>query len=152
MGMSGRDKFIAYLERFYSRLPDSPKRGFRLKVLITSRPYDRIERGFSKLTKIIPTIRLAGEEESDKISHEIGLAIEAMVKDIAEKRGLQEEQRSVLQRRLGEIPNRTYLWLYLTLNEVEKGLGKTLKKLLKIIDTLPATVEEAYEKILVRGV
>ncbi|KAF2184492.1 hypothetical protein K469DRAFT_186225 [Zopfia rhizophila CBS 207.26] len=149
---SDRNVLIAHLERFYSRSVDKSKRGSKLKFLVTSRPYNEIERGFSRLIQSIPTIRLAREEESEKISHEIGIVIEAKVKDIAEKRGLREDVRSSLQRRLCEIPNRTYLWLHLTLDQVEKAIGKTQKKLFNIIDTLPRTVEEAYEKILARCV
>ncbi|KAF2802723.1 uncharacterized protein BDZ99DRAFT_199229 [Mytilinidion resinicola] len=143
-----QDKLITYLKRFYSRLSHKPTRSSKLKFLVTSRPYSEIEREFSGLTLDVPTIRLAGEEESDKISHEIGIVIGAKVKEIGKKRKLAEDVQFSLQRRLCEIPNRTYVWLNLTLNEVEKGMGKTQKKLLKVIDTLPRTVEEAYEKIL----
>ena len=147
---SDRDKLIACLQRFYSRSLGKPRQESKLKFLVTSRPYTEIERGFSDLTHIIPTIRLAGEGESEKISHEIAFVIEARVRHIAKKRKLTEDARLSLQKRLYEIPNRTYLWLYLTLDQVEKGIGKTKKKLLDTINSLPESVEEAYEKMLVR--
>ncbi|KAF1835671.1 hypothetical protein BDW02DRAFT_629345 [Decorospora gaudefroyi] len=147
---SDRDKLITYLERFYRRSVDKSNRGSKLKFLVTSRPYNEIERGFSRLTRNIPTVRLAGEDESEKISQEIAIVIEAKVRDIAEKRKLKDNVRLSLQKRLCEIPNRTYLWLHLTLDEVEKARGKTGKKLLDVINKPPRTVEEAYEKILGR--
>ena len=145
-----RYKLITRLEDFYGRYIDEPKRQSKLKFLVTSRPYSDIEYGFSKLTRDVPTIRLAGEEESEKISQEIGIVIEAKVKEIAERCRLNDHLRSSLRTRLCEIPNRTYLWLHLTLDEIRSKIlrGKTEKRLLAIIDTLSGTVEEAYEKIL----
>ncbi|KAF2494972.1 hypothetical protein BU16DRAFT_590252 [Lophium mytilinum] len=149
---SDRDKLITCLERFYNRLSKSSVPGSKLKFLVTSRPYSEIGRRFSSLTYDVPTIRLAGEGESEKISLEIGIVMKAKVEEIAKKRRLAEDVRSSLHRRLSRVPNRTYLWLHLTLDEVEEGLGKTQKKLLKTINTLPRTVEEAYEKILAKCV
>ena len=36
------------------------------------------------------------------------------------------------------------------MEEIKNTLGQTRKKLLKVVDTLPKTVEEAYKKILAR--
>lgn len=145
-----RDKLIVQLERFYSTALGKLKLESKLKFLVTSRPYDEIERRFRILTRQVPTIRLAGEEESEKISREIGAVMEAKVKEIAEELDLDEDVQSSLHDRLCEIPNRTYLWLHLILDEIKNALGQTKKKLLKAVDTLPRTVEEAYEKILAK--
>ncbi|OCK93014.1 uncharacterized protein K441DRAFT_613744 [Cenococcum geophilum 1.58] len=145
-----RDKLIVQLESFYSSALGTLKLESKLKFLVTSRPYDEIERRFRILTRQVPTIRLAGEEESGKISREIGAVIEAKVKEIAEELDLDEDVQSSLHDRLCEIPNRTYLWLHLILDEIKNALGQTKKKLLKVVDTLPKTVEEAYEKILAK--
>jgi hypothetical protein len=147
---SDRNKLINHLDHFYTRSVKKSK----LRFLVTSRPYHDIENGFFNLTRIVPTIRLSGEEESDSISREIEIVLEDKIKNIAEKEELGEEVRSSLQKRLCEIPNRTYLWLHLIMNEVKeaiaKGKGITEKKMLKVINILPKTVEEAYEKILAR--
>jgi transcription termination factor Rho len=147
---SDRDKLINRLEDFYCRHLDEHERESRLKFLVTSRPYSDIERGFSELTRNIPTIRLAGEDESEMISQEIGIVIEAKVREIAERCRLSDPLCSALRKVLCEIPNRTYLWLHLTLDEVKSKIskGKTETKLLSLINTLPRTVEDAYEKIL----
>ena len=143
-----RDKLIANLELFYTGPSEAKNRDSRLKFLVTSRPYREIELRFSKLTRSIPAVRLAGEEESHNISREIGSVIKNRVKDIAERRGLKDEVRFALEDRLCRIPHTTHLWLHLVLDQVEQGIGKTEKKILEIINTMPHTVEEAYEKIL----
>ncbi|KAJ4303376.1 hypothetical protein N0V90_002269 [Kalmusia sp. IMI 367209] len=146
-----RNILIKFLERFYTCASRSSTSGSILKFIVTSRPYSDIERYFRTLTKEVPTIRLAGEEESDKISTEIEIYIKAKVKEILSNRDVGWEVQYALQKRLSETPNRTYLWLHLTLDEVESTLGNTKKKLLKAVDTLPKTVEEAYSSILARS-
>jgi formylmethanofuran dehydrogenase subunit D len=147
---SDRDKLIACLERFYGRPSNEADRGSKLKFFVTSRPYPEIELKFSNLTRGFPTIRLADDNESGKITREIGLVIDARVKEIGERRGLRDDVQLALQMRLCEIPNRTYLWLHLALDQVENGMGKTEKRLLKLIETIPTTVDDAYEKLLTR--
>jgi hypothetical protein len=104
-----RNKLINYLEVFYTRSVDTPKQGSSLKFLVTSCAYSGIECGFSKLIQNIPTIRLAGEDESGKISNEIGIIIEVKAKEIAEIYKLSDDLRLSLQRRLFQILNRMYL-------------------------------------------
>jgi hypothetical protein len=150
--VADRNKLISHLEDFYRHSDNTSQRGSKLKFLVTSRPYGEIELEFSPLISSVPTIRLAGEDESDKISNEIGFVIQAKVKEIAETCKLTDRLQSLLHKRLCEVPNRTYLWLHLTLDEVRSKIrkGKTEKKMLTIINTLPSTIEEAYEAILER--
>ena len=143
-----RDKLIRKLEEFYKASAKHSRTGPSLKFLVTSRPYQQIELRFFPLTKCVPTIRLAGEEESDAISGEINVVIKAKVQQIGEELGLSETVQSSLEKRLSEISHRTYLWLRLIWDELCKALSKTEKKLLKVIDELPTTVEEAYEMLL----
>jgi hypothetical protein len=143
-----RDKLIRKLEEFYKASAGHSRTGPSLKFLVTSRPYQQIELRFFTLTKCIPTIRLAGEEELDAISGEINIVIKAKVQQIGEELGLSETVQSSLEKRLSEISHRTYLWLRLIWDELRNALSKTEKKLLKVIDELPTTVEEAYEMLL----
>ena len=147
---SDRNKLISWLDHFYRRCPGKPNRGAKLKFLVTSRPYNEIELSFSKLIRDIPTIRLAGETESEAISREIEIVMKARVDEIADERDLDDDVRFSLHRRLSQIPSGTYLWLHLTLDAARYALGTTKNKLLKVINTLPESVEEAYEKILAR--
>ena len=122
--------------------------GSRLKFFVTSRPYQEIERRFSKLSKCIPKIRVAGEKESKAISREINMVIKAKVKRIGEDLDLSKTVQSSLQNRLSEIPHRTYLWLKLVEAQIRESAGETETKLLKLIEELPTTVYKAYEKLL----
>jgi len=148
--LSYREKLITRLETFYKHSVPRSDRESKLKFLVTSRPYSEIEREFSSLTRDVPTIRLAGENESESISQEIALVIEAKVWDIAAEKDLSDNVRLALQHALCDVSNRTYLWLYLTLDEIKKARGKTKKKMLDLIENPPRTVYDAYEKILER--
>lgn len=118
-----RQKLIGRLEALYTGPAIHSGRGSRLKFLITSRPYRHIEIQFSKLAKEVPTIRLAGEEESDAISHEIGIVIRAKVEEIGEQQELDKSVQSSLEQKLVETPNRTYLWLKLIWEEISNVLS-----------------------------
>jgi Ankyrin repeats (3 copies) len=145
-----KDNLIEKLEQFYTASAKHPRTESRLKFLVTSRPYQQIELRFFKLIKCVPTIRLAGEEESKTISQEINVVIKVMVEQIGEELGLNETIQLSLEKRLSGIPQRTYLWLRVIWDEVRNALGKTENKLLKMIEELPKTVEEAYEMLLRR--
>lgn len=119
----------------------------RLKFLITSRPYYDIEESFDQ-----NTLRLAGEDESDTIKYEIDLVIKERVSKIASRKRLDPKTRAALQDRLLQTENRTYLWLHLTLDRVERGFGlATPKKMRAFIDELPRTINQAYEAMLDRS-
>ncbi|CAG7980422.1 unnamed protein product [Penicillium salamii] len=145
-----RDRLIKELERFYTRSQERGQTKSRVKFLVTSRPYGDIEWGFGELTHRYPTIRLAADDEWKKISEEIQVVMEAKVDEIVEKRRLSNQIRKGLKRRFAQIPSRTYLWLYLTLDVLKTCLGQTEKKLLRRINELPKNVEQAYEEILQR--
>jgi hypothetical protein len=147
---SDREKLITHLEDFYNDSISRSDQGSRLKFLVTSRPYREIEDKFFTLTQRFPTIRLAGEDESEKISQEIALVIETEVGKIAAQKGLNDKVRIALQNALYKIPNRTYLWLYLTLDGLREAMGTTEKKLCHVIQNTPRTIFDAYEKILER--
>ncbi|KAF8863616.1 hypothetical protein BDZ45DRAFT_583384, partial [Acephala macrosclerotiorum] len=121
----------------------------RLKILVTSRPYENIDRRFKSLTRAIPTIRLRGEEESKAIGEEINLVIRALVPDLAIELDLPSSVEQHLLDRLLSIPNRTYLWLHLIINQIRISSGvSTTSRLGRIISEIPPTVEAAYEDIL----
>ncbi|KAF9893432.1 Nuclear factor NF-kappa-B p100 subunit [Aspergillus nanangensis] len=124
--------------------------GSKLKFLITSRPYKDIERPIRSLASRIPIIQLNAEDETKNIRDEISIVVVKELEEIAVELELPEDVRSSLQQRLSEIPNRTYLWLRMILSEIRSAPGRSPKKLLRVIDNLPETVEQAYEKILER--
>ena len=69
---------------------------------------------------------------------------------ISKELGLSEEVEFSLRRKLLDIPHRTYLWLRLILDEILNALSWAEPTLLDVINTLPTTVEEAYERLLAK--
>ena len=123
-----------------------------VKFLVTSRPYAYIGTDFNSEIEDMTSISLRGEEESDKISSEINLVIRHEVPKLAKAREppLKTQVQENLIERLTTIPHRTYLWLHLILEEIREDLSSTSTGLGKIIGSMPRSIEEAYETILVR--
>lgn len=113
-----RYRLINLLKEFYNESSSSARRPSNLKFLVTSRPYHGIEIRFRELVHKVPTIRLAGEEESKAISEEIQLVSRARLTQIAMEGGLQTGVRDLLEEKLLSIPNQTYLWLHLIFEEI----------------------------------
>lgn len=121
----------------------------KLKCLLTCRPYEQIVSRFQCLRDHFPNIRIPGEEESDAISEEINCVITYRAIRLSKENNLPPEIKKYLEHRLRDIPNRTYLWVFLIFNYLEKEtFKKTLKEVESIITTLPKSINEAYEQIL----
>jgi ankyrin repeat protein len=148
-----RDRYILIdlLKKFYSHSSTTARRRSSLKFLVTSRPYYGIEIRFQELVDKVPTVRLAGEEESLAISKEIRLVIRTKVAQIASERRWTTQVRDLLTAKLTGIPNRTYLWLHLILEEIRETFDSTVKKLSVVVEKLPESVYDAYERILARS-
>lgn len=58
--------------------------------------------------------------------------------------------QNALIKHLKEIPHRTYLWLHFILEAIRKSLDSTAIRLERLIEKLPRTIEDAYEKILAK--
>ncbi|KAL4969607.1 nucleoside phosphorylase domain-containing protein [Aspergillus stella-maris] len=142
---SGRSKLIRSICKLYT--VDNKA---RIKFLLTSRPYTEIRQKFHSLEQAVPVIHLSGEneEEMQKISREIDIFVKAKVKDIGEKMNMRDDERSLLLKKLTRVPNRTYLWVYLTLDYIESSIDIDKFGIIEITSHLPETVNEAYEKIL----
>lgn len=143
-----RRKFINFLTQFHLEGANSV-RGFHLKFLVTSRPYQDIELEFNDIPEP-QSIRLTGEDSNADISQEIDFVIRDRVKQVGRKLNMSSEVQQALQEKLLAVQHRTYLWLHLVMQEVEHSLRKTTKAFLQKTSSLPTTVEDAYEKILGR--
>ncbi|GAB1206414.1 hypothetical protein APSETT445_005101 [Aspergillus pseudonomiae] len=121
-----------------------------LKFLITSRPYEHIRRGFWELEAQLPKIHLSGENEVEieKIMKEIDLVINERISQIGKQKSLEIQECEFLQEQLTSIPNRTYLWVSLVIDVIENTTGFTKGDVRRAIQSLPRTVDDAYEKIL----
>ncbi|ELQ33829.1 hypothetical protein OOU_Y34scaffold00870g6 [Pyricularia oryzae Y34] len=113
-------------EHFHKARPKS------LKILLTSRPYQGTIQHIQKLENSFPNIRIKGEDDSETISEEINAVIEHRVNQI---HNLDTTLKKHLEERLKE----------------ETTFKRTLRGIDSAIQTLPATVNEAYEKILSRS-
>jgi len=125
-----------------------------LKFLLTSRPYGEIRRDFKPLeVPGLPVIHLSGESdvEREKISGEIDLFIKARVHDIWDRNYLRNDERDLLLQQLTRVHHRTYLWVHLTLDLIEKDKNIDKTGIVNATSQLPNTVDEAYNKILCKS-
>ncbi|KAL8299273.1 hypothetical protein RB593_009254 [Gaeumannomyces tritici] len=119
------------------------------KILMTSRPYEGTIQHIQRLEKSFPNIRIKGEDDSETIREEINSVIECRVSRMEK---FDDDLKAHLKKRLMNITHRTYLWLYLVFEHLEHtAVKKTVLGLDKALGDLPATVNEAYEKILTRS-
>ncbi|KAL4945260.1 hypothetical protein BDV06DRAFT_45292 [Aspergillus oleicola] len=146
---SGQVQLVDRLNQLYNRHTTT----VGLKLILTSRPYDSIQRGFQALEHECPTIHLHGEGEDqvEKIAAEINIVVEHRVYELAIRLQLLPNERKILVSELSCIPNRTYLWIHLVLDTIERSISVTPGNLRAIIRELPRDVDEAYNRILLRS-
>ncbi|KAH7122358.1 ankyrin repeat-containing domain protein [Dendryphion nanum] len=124
---------------------------FNLKFLLTSRPYGVIRRNFQPLQiegSLLIHLRGEGDSEMVKISQEIDVFIRARVQDVGKSLMLEHDEQNFLLKRLLRVPNRTYLWVHLTLDLIQSDLDISKTRIHEATSRLPETVDEAYDKIL----
>ncbi|KAK6495180.1 hypothetical protein TWF481_003207 [Arthrobotrys musiformis] len=147
---SDRSRLISKLKELYGNPTD-----ISLKFLVTSRPIREIVHALRPLE--IPESFLIhlngdGDEEKKMISQEIDVFIDSRVREISTKLPLGNGERGLLSERLKCTENRTYLWVYLILDLIEKGpnisIGIDRDVINNVTSQLPVTVDEAYERIL----
>lgn len=119
-----------------------------LKFFVTSRPYHDIQHRFDRRI-----VRLAGEEETELVKQEIDLVIRHRVPKVASQLNLDANTQCILQQRLLDADNRTYLWLHLILEDILKRSVRvqTPKKLERFMNELPTSIYEAYDHMLQRS-
>jgi ankyrin repeat protein len=145
----GRTQLVQALCKLYGT-----RTNFNLKFLLTSRPYGGIRRDFQSLEiPGMPIIHLSGENdtEMEKISKEIDIFIKARVQGIGAKLKLTTEEEGLLLEGLMRVPNRTYLWVHLTLDLIESDPDIDKYGIVKATHNLPKTIDEAYDRILCKS-
>ena len=144
---SGRFQIIDALNTLYTKTISS-QHNTHFKFLVTSRPYLDIERRFKILIHSFPTIRPYGEKDTEAISEEINIVIEQRCLELGRELDLDKSEQTALELGLFSMTHRTYLWLKLIFEVIRNELSLTQQRLQRIIDTLPTTIEQAYEAIL----
>lgn len=125
-----------------------------LKLIITSRPYDRIRDAFFAAGLDLEAVLLAGENdtERDEISKEVDLVVQSRVQTFRRLRKWKTKEEDdahvLISKHLSAVSNRTYLWVSLIFPELEKHAATAKGDFAKILRGLPLTINSAYEKIL----
>ncbi|QYS97233.1 NACHT_N domain-containing protein [Trichoderma simmonsii] len=123
----------------------------RLRFLITSRPYETFKMSFDRLTTSPAYLHFDGDDKSGQIGQETNLVIDVRVDYITSS--FTTEDRNKISQRLKDMESRTYLWLHLTLEIIERNMSAYSRRLdmEEFLSKLPSTVSDAYEKILSRS-
>lgn len=143
-----RRRLTDKLSSFYQHSTKEQQKRKWLKFLVTSRPYDNIASSFAPIKSSFPEIRLRGEDENVAIQKEIMQVIKIKIKGLAEWRNLGHTKSQQLEQQLMGMKNRTYLWLQLVFGSIEETFQNSLRPDEQEIEALPASVEDAYERIL----
>ncbi|RSM06849.1 hypothetical protein CEP52_005526 [Fusarium oligoseptatum] len=123
----------------------------KLKFLITSRAYMQIPQDHEGLTARHIPINLSGDEDEGvnaQVSKETDIAIKARVNHLQEKLGLGDEETQLIRNKVTLVKNRTYLWAHLAFDAMEKSLRLERNNLEATINSIPRSLNEAYEMIL----
>ena len=121
----------------------------KLKLFMTSRPYEHVVSELHNLSEAFPRIRIPGEDESETISQEVNCVVRYRVDQFAKEKGLADEMKACLEEQLLKMEHRTYLWVYLVFDYLEGCCFKrTPKGMASEFSKLPENVDQAYERIL----
>ncbi|KAK4097635.1 hypothetical protein N658DRAFT_489072 [Parathielavia hyrcaniae] len=122
----------------------------KIKLLVTTRGYPEILKLFANFSR--GCVHLAGEskEEVDQIQNEIATVVDYRLDRLGAERGFSDARKEVLRRSFQHKggQQRTYLWVRLVFEVLESNLRDQLRVWQGIINTLPQTVYDAYDKLL----
>ena len=123
-----------------------------IKFLVTGRRDQIIERRLSRLGQSMTFFHASDPGGvPTEIEAEISQYLKWKVQEVGHDLRLEDAVRQSLEDKLMGTVNRTYLWLHLIFREIENSVGVSrMTGLQRIIDTLPTSVSEAYQKILGR--
>ncbi|KAI9794399.1 MAG: hypothetical protein M1816_005468 [Peltula sp. TS41687] len=144
---SGRDFLIKSLVRFYKEVEGQKTDRNSLKLIITSRPYDSVERLFRKH----PIIRLKAEDETGAISLDIERVVKAKVDELGAHWGLSARVLTRLRDDLIQSADRTFLWVSLILQLLEESARTSEATFQKILCQPPIGLDAVYENMLRRS-
>ena len=143
-----RSQLLEKLVSFFAHIEAHKGSSYKIKFLVTSRPYDDLEERFRSLSGVSTYLHFDGDDKSQRIGQEINLVIDHEMPRIA--RGFSVEHCERISDRLKEMDNRNYLWLFLTLDIIRGSRSKYSKmsSIESLLSRLPSKVSDAYEEIL----
>lgn len=142
-----RKKFVENLDRLYADTDLCASA--RIKFLITSRPYDDIERSLLPLSRrTIDYYRFDADERHHQISKDISLVIDSKIDILSKAFGGEGLQK--IANTLKSQGTKTYLWLQLTFGIIndDPSLYSRSGDVEALLSKIPSEVSDAYEKIL----
>ncbi|GKT61520.1 ankyrin repeat protein [Colletotrichum tofieldiae] len=138
-----RNRFIDQLVATFSAQCSSAT-GAKLKFIVTSRPWPSIESRFRNLL----AIRLRGENESPALSKDVEKVIEHRAKELKKSSALSAEASSMVEKVLSEGADRTFLWVSLVFDSIERLQSRKLSSIEKSLVSLPSDLDQLYENAL----
>ncbi len=141
----GRDRLIDFIDE-HSQGPQLSS----LKLLVTARPYESILNSFGRFQSHFINLE-TGDDEIAKISEEINLVIDERLEQLATRKRNRPPPNVIeeIRKKLRSTQNRTYLWLRLIFELLDKNWKNTSQKdWLKPVREIPQTLNEVYESLL----
>ncbi|KAI3546788.1 hypothetical protein CSPX01_04030 [Colletotrichum filicis] len=135
-----RNRFISQLVGSFST-SNSEKPAGNLKFLVTSRPWPSIESRFRNLL----SIRLRGENESLSLSKDVERVVEHRVRELKMSSALSEDASTMVIKALTEGADRTFLWVSLVFDAIERLQSRKLSSIKKSLGSLPDNLDQLYE-------
>jgi hypothetical protein len=137
------------MQHLKTQVRNSESSNAKLKLFMTSRPYEHVVSELHSLSEAFPRIRIPGEVESETISQEVNCVIRYRVDQFAKEKRLSDEIKACLGDWLLKVEHRTYLWVYLVFDYLKDShFKRTPKGIASAFVTLPKSVNKAYEQIL----
>ena len=99
---------------FFAHIEAHKGPSYKLKFLVTSRPYDYLEERFQSLSGVSTYLHFDGDDKSQRIDQDINLVIDREMPRIA--KGFSVEHCKCITVRLKAMNNRINLWLFLTID------------------------------------
>lgn len=131
-----------FLERVRALLGKRPGENTWVKILLTSRPTERVRFALHFLESELDDDHrehfrhLPGDDQnpSSLIQTEVKIVVENRITKIVESHGLSSEEEACLRENLGQLPKSTYLWVNRILTAIETDTqfsDKQVKSLVK---------------------
>ena len=94
-------------------------------------------------------IRLHGEDETEAITHDVSLVIDARLDSLVKNGRMWEADAALLKTAFKLHADKSFLWVQLALNQIEdSGYEKPEAELVAILDELPEGLTELYDFLL----
>lgn len=134
-----RNRLLTEIITLISTRHASRSKSSCIKFLVTSRP----QFGHQYTSNILQI-----DSTLENVDRDLRLVIRSKVEGIVRRTGCGPEVRNYIENALYSKSDRTFLWVHLVLRMLEAELGASQAKFKLIVDQLPQTLAETYERFL----